>query len=217
MAREGRRNVSTNRNLQQARDSYETRTSLKEKRKIEELEAIVAEEEEHLKEQDMEKEVEWIQDPGTATTRATQFVRTQAKAWRMKTMLAKAVSMQGEYINQAHQAIALISTEHTVKLDALDFKLSALVQEVGTLSKRMSVLISLLRNSICQDPFAAGGSSQRKLQVPVRENGPLSALPSLEIRLVQPTRMLPPKIMSFSSCNGFSVSVCNPCFEMFCL
>lgn len=48
MAHEGSRNSLANRDLQRAQDSYETRTSLKEKHKIEELEAIVVEEEEHL-------------------------------------------------------------------------------------------------------------------------------------------------------------------------
>ena len=76
MVHEGSRNVSANWDLQKAREAYETWTTQKEKRKIEELEAAVTEEEEHLEEQDLEKEVEWIHDPGTATTWATQFVRT---------------------------------------------------------------------------------------------------------------------------------------------
>lgn len=76
----------------------------------------------------MEKEVQWIQDLETTTTLATQFVRTQAEMWKMKTMLAKAISMEGEYINQVHQTISVISMEHMEKLNALDLKLSALVQ-----------------------------------------------------------------------------------------
>jgi len=43
--------------------------------------------------QAMEMEMDWILNPGTMTTRATQFVRTQAEIWRMKTMLAKALNM----------------------------------------------------------------------------------------------------------------------------
>lgn len=65
-----------------------------------------------------------LSDPGTVTTRATQFVRTQAEMWRMKTMLAKALSMQAEDIKRAHQAISLISIENLGKLDAMEFNFS---------------------------------------------------------------------------------------------
>ena len=78
-------------------------------------------------------------------------------------MLAKVLSMQGEYINQAHQAISLISTDHTAELDALGFNINTRVQEVGTLSQKMSVLISLLRHSIRQDPLATGEVSEEAI------------------------------------------------------
>lgn len=93
MAGEGSRNASTNRDLKRARETYETRTLQKEKQRIEELEAIVTEEEENFEAQELEKEMDWVQDPGTVTTRSTQYVRTQAEMWRMKTMLSKAISM----------------------------------------------------------------------------------------------------------------------------
>jgi len=95
MASEGSRNASANRDLKRARETYETHISQKGKQKIEELEAIVNEEEKNLESQDLEKEIDWIQDLGIITTCATQFVRMQAEMWRMKTMLAKALSMQG--------------------------------------------------------------------------------------------------------------------------
>jgi len=71
MVGEGSRNASANRDLKQARETYETSTSNKGKRKIDELEAIVIEEEENLEAHDLEKEMEWVQDPGKVTTRAT--------------------------------------------------------------------------------------------------------------------------------------------------
>lgn len=171
--REGSRNSSANKNLKQAREAYETRTSQKEKRKIEELEGIVVEEEEKLEENDLEKEMEWVQDPGTTTTRVTQYVCTQAKMWRMKMMLAKAINMQGEYLiqaRQAQQAISVILTDHAVVLEALDFKISSLEQQFGNISKKLTVLINLLQHSICQETETMGerveekiGTSQGKL------------------------------------------------------
>lgn len=93
MVREGSQNVFANWDLQKAWEAYETHTTQKEKCIIKELEAVVTEEEERLDVQDLEKEVEWLSDPGTTTTRATQFVQTQGEMWRMKTMLAKTHSM----------------------------------------------------------------------------------------------------------------------------
>ena len=52
--------MSANRDLKQAGEAYETRTSNKEKCKIEELEAIVTEEEEKMEAHDLEKEMEWV-------------------------------------------------------------------------------------------------------------------------------------------------------------
>lgn len=100
MAGEGSRNASANRDLKMAREMYETRTSQKNKQKINDLEAMVTEEENKLKEQEMEEEVDWLQDPVNVITRATQFVRMQAGRWRMKTLLAKALSTHGNYVEQ---------------------------------------------------------------------------------------------------------------------
>lgn len=44
----------------------------------------------------MDEEIEWILGLGTLTTRATQFVRTQSEVWHMKTMVTKALNLQGE-------------------------------------------------------------------------------------------------------------------------
>ena len=100
--------------------------------------------------QALETDMDWISNPGTTTARATQFVRTQAEIWRMKTMLAKVLRMQSEDIRKAHQAISLVSTENSAKLDAMEFNFSALTQGVKILSHKLGVLINLLKLSICQ-------------------------------------------------------------------
>lgn len=158
--------LRSTKDLQQAREAYETRTSQKEKHKIEELEAIVVEEEENMENNDMEKDMEWVQDPGTTSTRATQYVHTQAEMWCMKTMLAKAISMQGEYLNQARQAnqdISVISADHITVLEALDFKISALEQQFGTITKKLTMLISLLRHSICKEATTMGEGAEETM------------------------------------------------------
>lgn len=73
MAGEGSHNRSTNNDLQQVREMYERRTSQRNKRKIIDLEATVKEEECKLFDQQIGKEVDWLQDHGTPSTRATQF------------------------------------------------------------------------------------------------------------------------------------------------
>lgn len=118
------------------------------------MESKVTEEERNLKEQELEKEVHWIQDPGYVTTRATQFVRTQAESWRMKTLLAKALNMQGSYEDQLRQIqrnIEAMSKEHVAILESLDFKISVVEQEVDTITKNLTVLINLLRQTIEQE------------------------------------------------------------------
>lgn len=154
MAGEGSRNASANKDLKVAREMYETCTSQKNKRKIIDLEAMVHEEEKKLSEQEIEEEVDWLQDPGTVTTQATQFVRTQAKSWRMKTLLAKALSMQDNYAEQLQkvQHISEAKTEeHIAILESLEFKVSALEQQVDSITKKLTVLIKLLRHTIGQD------------------------------------------------------------------
>lgn len=105
--------------------------------------------------QALEKEMDWLSNPGTTTTRATQFVRTQGEMWQMKTMLAKSLNMQAKDIKRYHQTISLISTENSAKLDAMEFNFSALTQEVRIRSQKLGILINLLRLSICQGTNAA--------------------------------------------------------------
>lgn len=74
MAGEGSRNRSANNDLQQAREMYERGTLQRNKHKIIDLEATVQEEESKLSDQQIGEEFDWLQDPRTPSTRATQFV-----------------------------------------------------------------------------------------------------------------------------------------------
>lgn len=86
----------TNQELQIAQKMYETRTTARNKRKIAELEASVKEEETKCTEENIVGEVDWLHDPGTPSKRATQYVRTKAESWRIKTLLAKALDAKDE-------------------------------------------------------------------------------------------------------------------------
>lgn len=151
MEGEGSSSTSVNKDLKTARDMYETRMSLKNKHKIIDLEAMVQEKEKKLSEEDIEKEVDWLQDPGTVTKRAMQFVRTQAESWRMKTLLAQALSMQENNKDQLQNdkpvSEAQLQNFYAI-LESLDFKISALEQEVDSISKKMTVLIKLLSHTL---------------------------------------------------------------------
>lgn len=154
MAGEGSRNKSANNDLQQAREMYERRTLQRNKRKIIDIEATVQDEESKLSDQQIGKDVDWLQDPGTLSTRATQFVRTQAKSWRMKTLLAKAIDIQGEHAEQLRklqQFVETMSHDHMAVVESSEFKLSAIHQQVDTMDKKLTVLIKLLRQTIGQD------------------------------------------------------------------
>lgn len=161
----GSRNASANKELTRAKAAYENCTSQREKWRIEELEAMVNEEEKSMNQQELVKEVNWVQDPDTVTTRATQFVRTQAEMWRLKMMLAKAISMQGDSANQlrqAQQTLAAANEEHAAILEGSDFKISSMEQQLDTISKKFTMLISLMRHTINQEGRAiretSGGS-----------------------------------------------------------
>jgi len=154
MAGEGCRNQSANNDLRLAREMYERRTSERNKRKIIDLEASAQEEESKLSDHQLSQEVNWLQDPGMTSTRATQFVRTQAEAWRMKTILAKAMDVQvkqAEQLRTLQQFAATMTKEHMAVVQSSEFKLTALHEEVDTISRKLTVLIKLLRKNIEPD------------------------------------------------------------------
>lgn len=76
----------------------------------------------------------------------------------MKTLLAKALGMQGEYAEQLRKLQNFTEAkmhEHMAIVESIEFKLSALDQQVDTIDKKLTVLIKLLRHVIGQDnkPF----------------------------------------------------------------
>jgi len=82
---------AANQELRVVQKMYETRTASRNKRKVAELEAKVKEEEAQRTEENVAGEVDWIEDPGTPSKRATQYVRTKAESLRIKTLLSRAL------------------------------------------------------------------------------------------------------------------------------
>ena len=130
---------------------YETKTSQRNKRKLNELESSVKAEEAQVSDQQLGKEVNWLQDPGNTFTRATQFVRTQAEAWRMKTMLAKVLEAQEEQderVQKLKRQMDAMEHNHMCLVESIEFKLSSLDQQADTINKKLTVLIKLMRNVV---------------------------------------------------------------------
>jgi hypothetical protein len=153
----GSRCAAANRDLQEAKGGYETRTVTRIKRKIAELEAQAKQEEEGRTEEDIAAEVDWLKDPGTPSKRATQFVRTKAESWRTKTLIAKALdSIEKEKqhivteVNLTEAQMAKIIDYNSV----LDSKISTVHEAVKTLNRMLTLLIRLLRDSINTAPAA---------------------------------------------------------------
>jgi len=72
----------------------------------------------------------------------------------MKTLLAKALGMQGEYVEQLRKLqnfTEIKMHDHMAVVESIEFKLSALEQELDTVNKKLTVLIKLLRHVIGQD------------------------------------------------------------------
>lgn len=110
------------------------------------------------------------------TTQATQFVRTQVESWRMKTLLAKALSMQGDYAEQIRKVQHIIEAkteEHMAILESLEFKISMLEQQVDTITKKLTVLIKILRKTIGQDARQVKNRKE-ELAVEYQRNHPMT-------------------------------------------
>lgn len=61
--------------------------------------------------------MDWIQDPGTPSKRATEFVCTRVESWRIKTLLAKAMDNIEENRQQMVKEINLTDAEMTRIMD----------------------------------------------------------------------------------------------------
>lgn len=146
---------AANRELQAARRGYETRTVTRIKRKMAELEAEAKREEGGRSEMGIAAEVDWVTDPGTPAKRATQFVRTKAECWRMKTLIAKSLESVTEVnlttqVNLTTEQMARITDNNS----SLDIKLTAVNESIKTQNRLIMLLIQLLKNSIGIAPVA---------------------------------------------------------------
>ena len=69
-------------------------------------------------------------DPGTPSTRQTQFLQTQVVAWQVKTMLAKAITMQGAAVKETFAATSMASAQNTARLEKLEIAFNSLTAEL---------------------------------------------------------------------------------------
>lgn len=158
----GSRCTAANRDLQEARGGYETRTATRIKRKMADLEAQAKLEEGGRMNMEIAAEVNWLTDPDTPTKRATQFVRTQAESWRTKTLIAKAL----ESIEKDRQHIVIevnLTEDQMAKIidynSSLDSKINTVTEAVKTLNRMLMLLIRLLKDSINTAPAAQPATS----------------------------------------------------------
>lgn len=135
---------------------YETRPAATVKHKIAELEASVKEEEAQRTEGIIAEEVDWLHDPGTPSKRATQYVRTKAESWRIKTLLAKALDSKDEGKQHSGKGNSL-SEDQLAKIheihESLDRRISTVHDAVETVNKKLTLLIRLLRQTLSPDPL----------------------------------------------------------------
>ena len=111
-------------------DWYETSVSKRGKQTIEVLEEEVELARVHTDDTHISEEVDWLVDPGTPSTRHTEFLQTQVVAWQVKTMLAKAIAMQGAAVKETFMATTIASAQNTARLDKLEIALNSLTTEL---------------------------------------------------------------------------------------
>lgn len=157
------RSITANQELQTARSMYETRTKTKNKQRIADMEASVKEEEGPRTEEDIAREVDWVQDLGTASKQATQFVRTQAESWRIETLLIRTLDSREEE-KQHSQRDNFISEAQLKSLyeiyEALDLTILAVHDVVESVNKKLTFLIKLLWQMLSPDPSISDGQQQ---------------------------------------------------------
>jgi len=113
-----------------------------------ELEASAKEEDLQRTEDDIAGEVDWLLDPGTASKRATQFIRTQAESWKVKTLLAKALESKEEVQQHSKREVSISDEQLNNMLEiykSLDAKISAVHGVAELVNKKLTLLIKLLR------------------------------------------------------------------------
>ena len=95
------------------------------------------------------KEVDWLIDPGIPSTRQTQFLQTKVVAWQVKTMLAKAIAMQGAAVNETFAATSMASAQNTARLDKLEVAFNSLAEELRLHGKALENFIRRFEIYLC--------------------------------------------------------------------
>lgn len=147
---------AANRELRTAQNMYETRATARSKHKVAELEASVKKEEAQRQEGIIAEEVDWLHDPGNPCKRATQYVRTKAESWRIKTLLAKALDSKEEGKQRSGKGNSTSEDQsanfHEIH-DSLDRKITTVQEAVEIVNKKLTLLIRLLQQTLSPDPL----------------------------------------------------------------
>ena len=142
MAEMNPRSIKASKALKRAMECYEASVSKRGKQTIEVLEEEVELARTHTDDTNISEEVDWLVDPRTPSTRQTQFLQTQVVAWQVKTMLAKAIAMQGATVKVA-------SAQNTARLDKLEIALNSLTTEFKLQGTAMEKFIRRFEIYLC--------------------------------------------------------------------
>jgi len=88
--------------------------------------------------------------------RATQFVRTKADSWRIKTLLAKALDAKEDgkqCSGKGHPASENQLADPQEIHESLDRRITAVQEGVEVVNKKLTMLIRLLRQTLSPDPL----------------------------------------------------------------
>ena len=95
------------------------------------------------------EEVDWLVDPGTPSTCHTQFLQTQVVAGKMKTMLAKAIAMQGAAVKETFAATSMASARNTVRLEKMEVAFNLLTEELRRHGKALDNFVRCFDIYLC--------------------------------------------------------------------
>jgi len=153
----GSRSATAIQDLNEARKGYETRAAARHKRKVDELEDKVKQEEDGRTEEEIAAEVDWLPDPGTPAKRATQFVRTKAESWRTKTLIAKALEAMEKERPRIITEVNLTDAQMAKILDfnnSLEGRINRAQEAIQVVDRKLTLLCRLLKDTINQGPGA---------------------------------------------------------------
>lgn len=158
----GSRCAATIQDLHEVKKGYETRATAKNKRKVEELENKVKQDEEGRNEEEIAAEVNWLHDPGTPAKRATQFVRTRAESWRIKTLIPKALESMEKERPKIITEVNLTDAQMAKILDfnnTLDGRITKVQDAIQVVDRKLTLLCRLLKDTINQGPCSTQTSN----------------------------------------------------------